>query len=78
MTQIHPIKAFRERQTPILSQSQFGDRVGVTRFTVMRWEAGGPIDERFLPAVSREINVPPKELRPDLVERHEEIFGAAQ
>ncbi len=74
----HPIRAYRERQTPPLSQGQFGDRVGVTRFTVIRWENGSPIGEKELPAVSREIGIPAKELRPDLVERHEEIFGGAQ
>lgn len=78
MSENHPIKSFRERQTPPWSQSQFGAKVGVTRFTVMRWENGGPIDERKLPAVCKEIGVPAKELRPDLVEKHEEIFGAAQ
>ncbi len=78
MSETHPIRAYRERQNPPLSQGQFGERVGVTRFTVMRWESGGPIDERKLTAVSKEIDVPAKELRPDLVERHEEIFGVAQ
>jgi transcriptional regulator with XRE-family HTH domain len=78
MSEIHPVRAYRERQTPPLSQEQFADRVGVTRFTVMRWESGGPIGERELPAVSKEIGVPAKELRPDLVEKHEVIFGAAQ
>lgn len=78
MSEIHPIKSFRESQTPPWSQSQFGEKVDVTRFTVMRWENGGPIDERKLPAVSKLIGVPAKELRPDLVEKHEEIFGVAQ
>lgn len=77
MDQTHPIRAYRERQTPTMSQGQFGEKVGVTRFTVMRWEAGGPIDERLLPAVSREIGISPSALRPDLVEKHEEIFGGA-
>lgn len=74
----HPIKSYRERHDPPLSQGQFSERVGVTRFTVIRWENGSPIGEKELPAVSREIGIPAKELRPDLVERHEEIFGAAQ
>jgi len=73
----NPIKAYRERQIPPLSQGEFGDRVGVTRFTVLRWEKGEPIDEKKLPAVSKEIGVPAKELRRDLVEKHEEIFGGA-
>lgn len=78
MRQNHPIRAYRERQAPPLSQEQFADRVGVTRFTVMRWESGGLINERKLPAVSKEIGVPAKDLRPDLVEKHAEIFGDAQ
>lgn len=73
----NPIKSYRERQKPPMSQGEFGSRVGVTRFTVMRWEKGAPIDEKKLPAVSKEIGIPAKELRADLVERHEEIFGGA-
>lgn len=78
MNEIHPIRAYRERQEPPLSQGQFADRIGVTRFTVMRWEGGSPINEGKVAAVSREIGVPAKQLRPDLVEKHEEIFGVAQ
>lgn len=78
MEEIHPIRAYRERQNPPMSQGQFAGKVGVTRFTVMRWEAGGPIDVKLLPAVSQEIGIAAGLLRPDLVEKHEEIFGAAQ
>ncbi len=78
MSEIHPIKAYRERQQPTLSQERFADRIGVTRFTVIRWESGAPIGEKELPLVSKEIGIPAKELRPDLVEKHEEIFGGAQ
>lgn len=74
----NPVKAYRERQTPPLSQGEFGRRVGVTRFTVIRWENGAPIDEKKLPEVSREIGVPAKELRPDLVDKFEQIFGVVQ
>lgn len=73
----NPIRAYRERQTPPLSQGQFGDRVGVTRFTVMRWENGSPIDEERLPDVSREIGIPARELRPDLADKYDRIFGDA-
>jgi transcriptional regulator with XRE-family HTH domain len=75
MSADHPIRAYRERQSPPLSQGEFGERVGVTRFTVMRWEGGAPIDEKLLPAVSKETGIPARELRPDIAARHEEIFG---
>jgi len=66
MSEIHRLKAWRERQTPPLSQEEAGKRVGVTRFTWMRWEAGSPIDVDLLPKVSSETGVPAKELRSDL------------
>jgi DNA-binding XRE family transcriptional regulator len=72
----HPIKTFRESQTPTLSQGQFGDRVGVTRFTVIRWENGSPIDEDKLTTVSEATGIPAKELRPDLADKYERIFGS--
>lgn len=78
MSDIHPIKAYRERQNPALSQGELAERLGVTRFTIIRWEKGSPVDDKFLPAVSNETGIPAKELRPDLVERYEEIFGGAQ
>jgi DNA-binding XRE family transcriptional regulator len=64
----HPIKAFRESQTPKLSQDELARRIGVTRFTVMRWEDGSPVDIHRLPNVVRETGIPAKELRPDLAE----------
>jgi DNA-binding XRE family transcriptional regulator len=64
----HPIKAFRESQTPKLSQDELARRIGVTRFTVMRWEDGSPVDVHRLPNVVRETGIPAKELRPDLAE----------
>lgn len=73
----HPIKVYRKSQDPALSQGQFGREVGVTRFTVLRWEKGAPIDKDKLPKVSETIGVPAKELRPDLAEEFEQIFGGA-
>lgn len=78
MSETHPAKIKEHRARHNLSQGQFADRVGVTRFTVIRWENGARIGEKELPAVSKEIGIPAKELRPDLVEKHEEIFGGAQ
>jgi len=66
MSEIHPIKAWRERQTPSLSQEGAAKRVGVTRFTWMRWESGSPVDVDLLSDVARETGIPAKELRPDL------------
>lgn len=73
MSNIHPIKAYRESQTPKISQEALGRRIGVTRFTVMRWEEGSPIDESRLPDVTRETGIPAKKLRPDLVQRLEQL-----
>lgn len=69
MSEIHPIKAYRESQTPPISQGDLGSRIGVTRFTILRWENGSPVDVDRLPAVRRETGIPAKVLRPDLAEQ---------
>ena len=66
MSEIHPLRAWRERHDPPLSQEEAGDRVRVTRFTWMRWEGGAPIDMKFLPEVSRVTSIPARDLRPDI------------
>lgn len=74
----HPLKSYREKQTPKLSQAALADRLGVARLTVIRWETGErKIDQSLLPGVSEKTGIPAKELRPDLIEKHEEIFGGA-
>ena len=79
MTNVHPLRAFRLAQDPPLSIAQLADLLGVGRPTVFRWETGArKIDERFIHAVSEKTGIPARDLRPDLVEKHEEIFGAAQ
>jgi DNA-binding transcriptional regulator YiaG len=78
MTDTHPIRAFRQRQTPQLSQEQLADRIGVTRFTVMRWEQGEPIDENRVLDVVRETGISAKELRPDLLEKLQRLMGSDQ
>lgn len=77
MSNVHPIKAYRERQNPPLSQGKLASKWGVTRFTIIRWEKGAPIDAEKLSTVSNDLGIPAKELRPDLVEKYEEIFGGA-
>lgn len=76
----HPIKAYRERQMPPLSQGQLGKDIGVTRFTILRWEKGWPIDVEKLSDVVKVTGIPAKELRPDItdkLERLEELVGGA-
>jgi DNA-binding XRE family transcriptional regulator len=67
MSKIHEqIRAWRERQEPRLSQDDAAKRVGVTRFTWLRWESGSPIELRFVAAVARETGIAASELRPDI------------
>lgn len=69
MEGIHPLKAFREKQNPPLSQGELADLLGVARETVTRWESGTrKITEQKLPAVSEKTGISPRELRPDLAE----------
>lgn len=67
MSSNHPLKTFREEQTPKLSQEALAKRLGVTRLTVVRWENDvRKIDERKLPDVVRETGLAAEVLRPDL------------
>ena len=67
MENIHPLRAFREKQNPPLSQDQLADLLGVTRVTVWRWETGArQVDVELLPAVSEKTSIPAADLRPDL------------
>lgn len=69
MDTIHPLKAFRKRQRPPLTQKQLGDSVGVTRETVARWEAGiRKIDDELLPKVADVTGIARTKLRPDLAD----------
>lgn len=72
MSEIHPIRAFRKSHVPPLSQGKLASDVGVTRFTVMRWEKGSPVDMDKLSDVSRVTGIPAKELRPDIAKQFEE------
>lgn len=73
----HPIRQFRERQVPPLSQEDLADQIGVDRVTVARWESGDRKPDPTLLAKIVEITgIPARDLRPDLAERAE-IFGSA-
>jgi transcriptional regulator with XRE-family HTH domain len=79
MENVHPLRAFRLSQEPPLSIAQLADLLGVGRPTVFRWETGArKIDDALIHSVSEKTGIPARELRPDLVEKHEAIFGATQ
>lgn len=67
-----------KREALGLSQTKLGKAVGVTRFTILRWEQGAKPDESKLPKITEVLGIPAKEVRPDLVEKHEKIFGEDQ
>lgn len=76
MQGISPLRTFRHRQKPKLSQAALAGRLGVTRLTVTRWESGArKIDPDLVPTVAERTGIPAKELRPDLIEKHEKMFG---
>lgn len=68
-----PLRAFRERQTPVLSQSGLAKLLGVSRSIAHRWESGKrQIGVNSLASVSEKTGIPPRELRPDLAEKLED------
>jgi transcriptional regulator with XRE-family HTH domain len=40
MTENHPLRVWREGQTPKVSQEALGERLGVDAMTISRWENG--------------------------------------
>lgn len=69
MESIHPLKLFREKHVPPLSQESLADLLNVSRVTVTRWESGArKVDDGLVPKVSLVTGISPAELRPDLAE----------
>jgi transcriptional regulator with XRE-family HTH domain len=66
---VHPLKTFREKQSPPISQGELAELLGVARETVTRWESGArKIKQQSLPIVAEKTGISPRELRPDLAE----------
>lgn len=68
MASDHPLKTYREKHSPRLSRAELAEMLGVKRATVYRWENGRRINEDFVPLVAEKTGIPPRVLRPDLVE----------
>ncbi len=65
----HPLKTFREKQAPPLTQNQLADLVGVSRTTIARWETGTRRPGRnWLSKLAKKTGIAPAKLRPDLAE----------
>lgn len=73
----HPLKAFRERQTPPLTQTALAELLGISRAAVCRYESGMRLPaEHLLPTISEKTGIDPGELRPDLVRALQPWEGA--
>lgn len=69
MENIHPLRDYRERQTPPLTQEQLAKQLGTTKATVSRWETGERKPEpEELPKIEAKTGIPPRLLRPDIAE----------
>jgi transcriptional regulator with XRE-family HTH domain len=75
----HPLQNYRLTQNPVMSRAELARRLEVARITITRWETREQKpDEKLLKRIEEVTGIPAKELRPDLIEKHEEIFGVAQ
>lgn len=67
MEHVHPLKHYRETQSPKLSKAELARRLGVSRSYIGRIEDGdrepGP---KLVPKISEETSIPKHKLRPDL------------
>jgi transcriptional regulator with XRE-family HTH domain len=67
-TPFSPIRAWRERQNPPVTQQELADRIGASRVALWRWETGRRLpDGDDLSKISSVTGIAIGELRPDLV-----------
>jgi transcriptional regulator with XRE-family HTH domain len=52
---MHPLRRFRENQTPPLNQEQLAGLLGVTKATISRWESGERFPDREHWPLIREV-----------------------
>jgi transposase len=72
MTDLHPLTAWRYRQTPPLSLRQAAKQLQVSAASMSRWERRvQQVADRLVPQVSKRTGIPARKLRPDLAE----LFG---
>lgn len=72
----HPLKTYRASQIPPMRRASLARLLKVSKTTIARWEKGiRKIDEDLVPFVSKETGIPAKELRPDLFQKREALFG---
>ncbi len=63
----HPLKTYRLRQNPPLSQDQLAELLGVSKASVSRWETGErKPEETLIPVISEVTGIAPEKIRPDL------------
>lgn len=69
MDGIHPLRAYRQRQNPPLTQDQLAELLGVSKSAISRWEARRrKMDQDNVSKISEATGIAPAELRPDLAE----------
>lgn len=75
---IHPLRAYRERQDPPLTQDALAELLGVSKAAVSRWESGiRKPDETACRVIREKTGISVRKLRPDLVELLATERGAA-
>ena len=67
MESIHPLKAWRDRQIPPLTQREAAKLLGVSEPTLSRWETGERKPSmRQLAGIQEKTGIAPVDLRPDM------------
>ena len=70
MQRVHPLKSYRERQVPPLTQEQLAGFLGVSKASVSRWETGNrQIEQSLWSVIEEKTGIRAAELRPDLADR---------
>lgn len=72
MSRPHPIESYRVAAA--LSRRELGEKIGVSRVTIRRWEVGERlVDPDLLPRITELTGIPASVLRPDLAKLFAEV-----